>query len=177
MTNVFRCNLEVRDYELDSQGIVNNSVYLNYLEHARHLFLRDAGQDFNQWQKEGIDPVVRRIELDYVRSLKGGEWFDVETYVEKKGHVRFLFHQRICRVWPAGLERQGIEDGGTADRDGMAEDGEWVKNCRTTEVGATTEGREEVLRAVITVVFVQSGRPVRPPDVMLDALEGYMKPS
>lgn len=160
MTNVFRCKLEVRDYELDSQGIVNNSVYLNYLEHARHLFLRDAGQDFNQWQKEGIDPVVRRIELDYVRSLKGGDRFDVETYVEKKGYVRFLFHQRICRVWPAGSERQGgLEDGGTA------------------EVGATTEGREEVLRAVITVVFVKSGRPVRPPDVMLDALEGYMKQS
>lgn len=32
---VFRIDLKVRDYECDLQGIVNNGVYFNYLEHAR----------------------------------------------------------------------------------------------------------------------------------------------
>ena len=27
---------KVRDYEVDSQGIVNNANYLHYLEHTRH---------------------------------------------------------------------------------------------------------------------------------------------
>jgi len=35
----FKLNFEVRDYECDLSGIVNNAVYLHYLEHARHELL------------------------------------------------------------------------------------------------------------------------------------------
>ncbi|MBU2223338.1 MAG: acyl-CoA thioesterase, partial [Gammaproteobacteria bacterium] len=31
---VFSVDFKVRDYECDMQGIVNNAVYFNYLEHA-----------------------------------------------------------------------------------------------------------------------------------------------
>jgi acyl-CoA thioesterase FadM len=39
----FRLDFEVRDYECDLQGIVNNAVYQNYLEHTRHEFLKQKG--------------------------------------------------------------------------------------------------------------------------------------
>ncbi len=35
----FELEFTVRDYECDLQGIVNNAVYLNYLEHTRHQYL------------------------------------------------------------------------------------------------------------------------------------------
>ena len=35
----FETRMEVRDYECDIQGIVNNANYLHYLEHTRHRFL------------------------------------------------------------------------------------------------------------------------------------------
>ena len=34
---VFETEMEVRDYECDIQGIVNNANYLHYTEHTRHL--------------------------------------------------------------------------------------------------------------------------------------------
>ena len=39
----FTLTLAVRDYECDLQGVVNNAVYQNYLEHARHQYLQSLG--------------------------------------------------------------------------------------------------------------------------------------
>mgnify|MGYP005695630351 FL=1 len=53
--HTFALDFSVRDYECDLQGIVNNAVYQNYLEHARHQFLRSCGFDFAQLHREGHD--------------------------------------------------------------------------------------------------------------------------
>ena len=63
---------EVRDYECDMQGIVNNSVYQNYFEHARHKFLDDHNVNFAELYKKGFLVVVIRAELDYKASLTSG---------------------------------------------------------------------------------------------------------
>ena len=39
MNYIFETRMEVRDYECDIEGIVNNANYLHYAEHTRHLFL------------------------------------------------------------------------------------------------------------------------------------------
>ena len=51
---IYTIALQVRNYECDMEGIVNNAVYLNYLEHARHQFLRSAGIDFAELTQQGI---------------------------------------------------------------------------------------------------------------------------
>jgi acyl-CoA thioester hydrolase len=48
MDSTFKLELDVRDYECDLQGIVNNAVYQHYFEHARHKFLRTLSIDFAQ---------------------------------------------------------------------------------------------------------------------------------
>ena len=52
---IYELPLKVRDYEVDSQGIVNNANYLHYLEHTRHEFCQQAGVSFRDMQREGID--------------------------------------------------------------------------------------------------------------------------
>jgi len=87
----------VRDYECDLQGIVNNSVYQNYLEHCRHKFLQFTGIDFAQLHNEGIDAVVIRAEIDYKFPLKPGDSFVVRLKILKQGNLRVIFDQSIIR--------------------------------------------------------------------------------
>jgi acyl-CoA thioester hydrolase len=58
---------KVRDYECDMQGVVNNAVYQNYLEHARHEFLQSRGINFAEVTSAGIHLVVVRAEQDIYR--------------------------------------------------------------------------------------------------------------
>ncbi len=94
----FRLDFKVRDYECDLQGIVNNSVYFNYLEHARHEFLAENGVDFAQLAKDKINLVVVRSEMDYKSSLVPGDEFYVEIIPERIKKVRFGFRQTIIRT-------------------------------------------------------------------------------
>lgn len=98
-----RQEMEVRDYELDLQGIVNNSVYLNYLEHARHKFLQKIGLNFAELHHKGIDAVVVRSEIDYKKSLKSGDEFFVQSAIEPMGRLRFVFVQEIVRSADSAL--------------------------------------------------------------------------
>ena len=91
---IFEMPLKVRDYEVDSQGIVNNANYLHYLEHTRHEFCESRGLTFRQMQQQGIDPVVNKIEIEYHTPLHLGETMLSCLWIERVG-ARFLFHQDI----------------------------------------------------------------------------------
>ena len=92
----FIMDMEVRDYELDCEQIVNNANYLHYMEHTRHKFCADAGLSFIEMHKRGIDAVVRKIEIEYKASLRGGDSFISCLRLERRG-PRFIFHQDIMK--------------------------------------------------------------------------------
>jgi len=129
----FDIEMEVRDYELDTQGVVNNSVYQNYLEHARHQFLKEMGINFNGLHADGVDAVVHKIELEYKRPLVGDDTFIVRSRVRRKGHVRYIFDQDIYKK----------------------------------------PDRELMLKGVVTSVFMNNGRPIRPPLAVIEALDAF----
>jgi acyl-CoA thioester hydrolase len=95
---VFDLELKVRDYECDMDHVVNNAVYLNYLEHARHEFLLGLGIQFGELSKRGISLVVTRIEADFRASLTSGDTFFVRTSLNRKGRIRLQFNQSIYRL-------------------------------------------------------------------------------
>jgi acyl-CoA thioester hydrolase len=89
--------MNVRDYECDIQGIVNNGVYQNYLEHARHEYLKQIGVDFAEYARQGINLVVIRAELDYKTPLASGDKFVVSVELVRESRVKFAFVQQIHR--------------------------------------------------------------------------------
>lgn len=91
----YELEFTVRDYECDLQGIVNNAVYQNYYEHARHQFLLGKKIDFSKLHDEGIDLIVSRVEIDYKFSLRSGDRFIVTVDTRKEGFLRLIFEQDI----------------------------------------------------------------------------------
>jgi len=94
MDKQFELEMEVRDYECDIQGIVNNANYLHYLEHTRHKFIKTLGLDFAALHDMGIDVVVARMSLQYKIPLRSGDTFISRLHMTKDG-LRYVFHQEL----------------------------------------------------------------------------------
>ena len=94
----YKLDFKVRDYECDLQGVVNNSVYQNYLEHTRHEFLLSVGIDFAELTRQKINLVVVRAEIDYKIPLTSGDNFWVGLNLERASKLRFDFLQDIYRT-------------------------------------------------------------------------------
>lgn len=93
---VFELPIKVRDYEVDAEGIVNNANYLHYLEHTRHEFCQFAGFTFREMHSQGIDPVLRKVEIEYLTPLGLGEEMISKLNISRKG-ARFIFQQDIYK--------------------------------------------------------------------------------
>ena len=96
MEYIFETTMEVRDYECDIEGIVNNANYLHYAEHTRHLFLRSIGVSFAQLHEQGQDAVVARMKLDFKTPLRCDDRFVSRLALEQEG-VNYIFHQEMYR--------------------------------------------------------------------------------
>ena len=94
----FTLEFDVRDYECDLQGVVNNAVYQHYLEHARHVYLCQLGIDFATLSSHGTDLMVIRVEIDYLHPLRSGDKFIIGVNTERISRLRFGFLQDIYRL-------------------------------------------------------------------------------
>jgi YbgC/YbaW family acyl-CoA thioester hydrolase len=91
----FSIELQVRDYELDQYGVVNNSVYLGYLEHARHEFLRGLGIDGAEVARAGRALTLSEIHVRFRDSLRSRDRFTVSVTIAEVGGARVTFGQAI----------------------------------------------------------------------------------
>jgi acyl-CoA thioester hydrolase len=97
MVYKFKIGLQVRDYECDMQGYVNNAIYQNYLEHARHEYLQKLGINFAILAKQKVNLVVIRAELDYKFPLRSGDHFWIGLNLGRVSRIRFKFWQDLYR--------------------------------------------------------------------------------
>ena len=94
----FSLKMEVRDYELDRFGVINNAVYQNYLEHTRHQFLESQGLKLTAYFEQGLSPVITKAEIEYRSSLQSRDDFVVSLELALLSKVKFIFLQEIRRI-------------------------------------------------------------------------------
>ncbi|WP_109526977.1 MULTISPECIES: acyl-CoA thioesterase [Nocardia] len=94
----FSTQVMVRGYELDTQGHLNQAVYLQYGEHARWGLLRAAGVAQEKLIADGIGPVVLETTIKYKRELRGGDEVTIDCAFEWSGGKTFRIRQEIRKL-------------------------------------------------------------------------------
>jgi acyl-CoA thioester hydrolase len=95
MAEPFTVPVTVRGYELDTQGHLNQAVYLQYAEHARWELLRAAGISQDALLSSGVGPVAIETTIRYLRELRGGDEVTVSCTFTWSGGKTFRLVQEI----------------------------------------------------------------------------------
>ncbi|MFC0039862.1 acyl-CoA thioesterase [Actinomadura rayongensis] len=98
MSDVFTVPVTVRGYELDTQGHLNQAVYLQYAEHARWECLRAAGVSLDALRATGAGPVVLETTVKYRRELRGGDAVTVSCRFTAENGKTFRIVQEIVKA-------------------------------------------------------------------------------
>ena len=109
MKYCYETRMEVRDYECDIEGIVNNANYLHFMEHTRHLFLKECGLSFADMHAKGVDAVVARMNLQFKTPLRCDDEFISRLALKKEG-IRYVFYQDIYRASDEQLCFKGVAE-------------------------------------------------------------------
>ncbi|HXB05623.1 MAG TPA: thioesterase family protein [Puia sp.] len=88
----------VKDEHIDIQNIVDGLYYPFYMEYCRHEFIREIlSFDFEAEARNGINMVLSKYTLQFVRSLKKGDTFQVtcSPLLDKANKAVLHFRQAI----------------------------------------------------------------------------------
>ena len=81
----------VRDYELDSYGVINSSIFQNSFEHTRHMFLEASGVKMSDLVRLGYRPIITKAEMEHLSPLRSKDDFVVKLELASLTKVRFVF--------------------------------------------------------------------------------------
>lgn len=93
---LYKVEFEVRDSELDSQGVVNNSNYYIYFEHTRHKFLKEVLKvNFNNMTRQNFLMFLVKSEIEFKKSLLPDQKFYVTCKAYYFSKLKICFEQEI----------------------------------------------------------------------------------
>lgn len=142
----FSMSWPVRGYELDSNGHVNNAVYLSWVEEIATAHAEAAGYGRAWSLEKGGGWVIRRSEITYHRPAVYGDLVEIEVVVELVRGAR-------------GVRRTSMRRGGDGTLFAEAVT-EWVW-VRLRDGRAVAAPRELVEQAAEVTRQTLSKRPIR----------------
>jgi len=92
-----RVSTRVRFHECDLYGHVNHAIYLQYLETARVQLLRDHALPLQELQRRGVNLVVRRLSIEYLKPAFLDDPLEIATEVLRMRGSSGAFRQVVTR--------------------------------------------------------------------------------
>lgn len=92
--------IDVKVYyeDTDSLGVVYHANYLKYFERGRTEMVNESGKTIDQWNAEGFNFVVFRMEITFHKPGKLNDKLRVvTTEVPGKSRYRLVLDQRLYR--------------------------------------------------------------------------------
>ncbi|WP_326692758.1 acyl-CoA thioesterase [Streptomyces sp. NBC_01795] len=107
--------MTVRGYETDTQGHLNQSVYLQYTEHARWEYLKAAGIEQSDIVAKGVGPVTLEQTVRYKHELRAGDETTVSCAFEWVPGRKVFFLRQEVRKTDGTLAAEVTGTGGMMD--------------------------------------------------------------
>jgi thioesterase-3 len=85
----------VRSTEIDVNGHVNNSKYLEYLEWGREEWYEQAQLSYDTFTALGIQTVTVNININYKKECKQGDQLSITCTPERIGRTSYVLKQEI----------------------------------------------------------------------------------
>ncbi len=104
----YRTPVRVRFNEIDPYRHVNHAVYLTYFEYGRTDALERAGIPIQQLADDGIQLVITKVEVKFIRAAVAGDRLEVITFLGESRRASHIWRQRVVR--PAGDGSDGGEE-------------------------------------------------------------------
>lgn len=81
MIKMYTKEFEIRWSDVDANGHLANSAYVNYMSHTRVGFLKESGLSIKQLVDHGIGPIIFSEQIYYFKESFLGETIDVGLLV------------------------------------------------------------------------------------------------
>ena len=92
-----RTAIRVRYAESDAMGIVHHAVYPVWMELGRSDLLRELGQSYAEWEKQGVMMSVAELHDRYRAPARYDELVEVRTRLKEAGRRKVVFAYEVLR--------------------------------------------------------------------------------
>lgn len=95
---VYNTHLRVRWQDIDSAGMVNNPVYLEYIEAAGFRAVAHFGWPFQRMQQAGFGVLLRKTHIRYVQPARLDDELEISTWASQVRRSTAVRHYAIRRA-------------------------------------------------------------------------------